>query len=238
MAVVLDLVTDALSDLGVLAASESATAADADSGLRALNRLVDQWAAERLAIYQSVRTTFAIAAATQTYLVGTGQVVNVARPVFLDQVRFSDSSTTPATEYPLDPLTDDAWAAVPQKTLTSPMPAFWHYKPSYPYGTLTLWPVPTATTLQGVLCAPQAVAEFSALSTEIALPPGYRRMLVKSLALDLAPSYGRQVNQALAIAAQDALAVVKRANRVVRELGFTADVLSPGWSYFDINTGA
>jgi hypothetical protein len=238
MAVVLDIITDALSDLGVLAAGESATAADADAGLRALNRLVDQWAAERLAIYSVVRTTWTIAASTQTYLVGTGQAVSVARPVFLDQVRFQDTSTSPATEYPLDMLTDDAWANVTQKTITNPMPTSWHYKASYPYGTLTLWPVPTLATLQGVLYAPQAVAEFSGLSTAIALPPGYRRMLVKNLALDLAPSYGRQVNQALAFAAQDSLATVKRANRTLREMSFGADVLSPGRSSYDINTGA
>ena len=60
---VLDIGTAALRDLGVLATGETASSEDSDAMLAALNRLVDQWAAERMAIYSQTRTTWAIVSA-------------------------------------------------------------------------------------------------------------------------------------------------------------------------------
>lgn len=237
MADVRDIVTDALRELGVLAAGETATADDAISGLAALNRLVDQWAAERLMIYTVTRTTFTIAASTQNYTVGTGYTVNVARPVYVDHVSYRDTSATTPTEIPLTELTEDAWALVPQKTLTSALPSCFYYNPTYPSATLSLWPVPTSSTLQGVVYHPQQVAEFASLNTVISLPPGYRRMLVKNLALEMAPSYERPAQQELVMQAMESKSVVKRANQRLRELSIEAGALIRATPSYDINVG-
>jgi len=235
MAEVRDIVTAALRELGVLASGEVATADEANSGLEELNRLVDQWAGERLLIYRVTRTTWTISA-TQNYTVGTGGTVNVARPVYLDHVNFIDTSTNPDTEYKLTPLTDDAWAAIAQKALTGTLPTNWHYNPTFPLGTLSLWPVPTSSTLQGALYAPQQVSEFASLDEVISLPPGYRRMLVKNLARDLAPSYDRPVHPELKEEAIESKATVKRNNHRLSDLSFDAAVLG-GSGFFDIYTG-
>lgn len=237
MADVRNIVADALRELGVLAAGEVATADDALSGLAALNRLVDQWAAERLMIYQQTRTVGTVTSGTQTYTVGTGGVVNVARPVYLDWVRFQDTSESPTQEYPLTELTDDAWAQVAQKTLTATLPIYYYYNPTFATGTISLWPVPTSTTLQLVVYAPQQVAEFAGLNTAISLPPGYRRMLVKNLALEMAPSYERPAQPELIQQAIESKTVVKRANTRIRDLSFDPGVLMNNGRYFDINTG-
>lgn len=222
MATVLDLTTDALGDLGVLAEGEVPSASQGAQALRALNRLIDQWAAERLAIYTVTRTVFVITAGTQTYNVGAAQVVNVARPVFVDHVNFQDTSTSPTTEYPMDPLSDEEYAAIVQKAMTSPLPQSYYYEPTYPYGVITLWPKPTGTTLQGVLYAPQAVAQFALPSDTVSLPPGYAQMIVKNLALELTPSYGKQPDMLLVAQAAAATSTVKRSNRRVREMSFEA----------------
>lgn len=236
MAEVRDIVTAALRELGVLAAGEVATADEANSGLEELNRLVDQWAGERLLIYRITRTTWTLISGTQVYTVGTGGTVNVVRPVYLDHVSFIDTSTNPDTEYPLTPLTDNAWAALAQKALTSTLPSNWFYNPTFPLGTLSLWPAPTSATLQGALYAPQQVAEFAGLDEVISLPPGYRRMLVKNLARDLAPSYDRPVHPELKEEAIESKATVKRNNYRLSDLSF--DPAVTGGGVYNIVTGS
>lgn len=232
--------SDALLELGVLQAGEVASDADITDAMNALNRLMDAWAAERLQIYQVTRTTWTITANDGDYTVGSGGNVNIARPVFIDHVNFQDTSTDPDTEYQLSPLTDDAWSKIPQKDLTNTYPTSWYYNPTYPTGTLELWPVPTSSTLQGVLYAPQATAEFSSLSTSVALPPGYMRMLVKNLALELAPSYEKEVSPMLLRQAIEAKETVKRSNKRLMDLSIDAGALGQGVDrrfYWDIYVG-
>jgi hypothetical protein len=214
MATVRDCVTDALRELGVLAAGEVASADDEIAGLAALNRLVDMWAAERLQIYTNSRNLFTIVSGTADYEVGPTTVTGCIMPfpMFVEHVNYLDSAINPSLEYQLQPLTNDAWARVPIKTLQSPRPTCYYWNATFPLGTLTLWPVPTAATLQGVLYAPEQVAEFSGLSTTIVLPPGYRRMIVKNLAVELSPSYERPASQELTRQAMESVSVVKRSN--------------------------
>jgi hypothetical protein len=220
MATVLDIVTDALNEIGVLAAGEVATADDGAVALRSLNRMINAWKAERVYIYQTTRTTWSITANDGSYTVGTGGDVSVLRPVRIDHVAISDSAITPATEVPLRLMTDADYARIAIKTQTSNWPEAAYYNLTYPLATLTLWPVPTSTTLTGVLYAPQAAAEFSALATAVSLPPGYERFVVKNLALELAPQYGATPSQDLKEQAKDAKAVVLRVNKRLVEMQF------------------
>ena len=224
----LDVVQAALRDLGVLAAGEVASAQDASDGLDAMNGLLDQWKAERLLIYTVTRTLFTIVSGTQTYTVGVGGTVNVARPVYVADVRLVDTTPNPDNETSLATLTDDGWAAIAQKANTGPYPSSFYYDPTYPLGTLSLWPTPTLSTLQGVLYAPGAVAEYATLNTSFALPPGYRRMVIKSLALELAPTFGAQLNPMLIEAARESKAVVKRSNGRLSDLAFESAALIQG----------
>lgn len=228
MATALDLITAALVDLNVTAAGEVVPAADALLALTALNRLIDQWAAERLEIYSIARTTWTIVSGTAAYTVGTGGTVNIARPVFVDHVNFIDTSPSPDMEYQLTPLTDDAYSKLPQRDLTSSFPSSYYYNPTYPLGALTFWPVPTSSTLLGAIYAPTAVTQIASLATTVALPPGYSRMIVKNLAVELAPSYARQVDQTLVDQASKAVAIVKRANKRLADLGFDLGALVQG----------
>ena len=233
MASVLDIVTDGLRELGVLAAGEVASADDGAYGLRALNRLLDQWAAERLAIYEETRTTFTIVSGTQAYSIGTGGTVNVARPVYLRHVAYYDTSLSPVQEIALDIVTFDGWAGIPQKTLTGTAPTHVWYATDYPLGSLKLWPVPTSSTLVGVVYAPEQVSEFASLAATVSLPPGWRRMLVKNLAVELAPSYDKPAGRELTDQALESVRVVKRSNLKMTDLAFEYG----GEESFDIEEG-
>ena len=239
MATANDVITGALLELGVLAEAEVPTAAQAADGLIQLNNLIDGWAAERLEIYTITRTTWTITSNVGTYLVGTGQVVNVARPVFLSHINFIDTAQSPNYEYQMGILTDDAYAALAIKAQTAVYPQTAYYNPTFtaasPYGTIILWPIPTSATLLGVLYAPQAVAELAALTTTVLLPPGYKRMFLKNLALELAPSYQREISPALVQQAREAKETVKRSNKRLADLNIDMGALVQGvthrWGY-------
>jgi hypothetical protein len=169
-------------------------------------------------IYTVTRSTWAIVSGTQNYTVGSGGDVNIAWPVYLEYVNYQDTAPTDTTEYQLSPLTEQAWSRVPIKTLESPQPTAYYYNPTYPLGTLSFWPVTTSSTLQGVIGAPTAVAAFASLSTAVALPPGYRRMLIKNLAMDMASAFEREPSPGLVMDARESKAVVKRSNKRLMDM--------------------
>lgn len=243
MATVNDLVKASLQRIGVLAASETPSAEDATLGLTRINELLDQWAAENLQIYTYTRTVFTITSGTATYNVGSGQTVNMTRPAsptLINHVYFQDTSVSPTIEYTLSPLTEDAYALIPQKDLTSPFPTSWYYNPTYPNGTLIFWPVPTKTTLQGVVYAPTPVGQFTALTSTLSLPPGYRRMIEAALAIELCADFGVQPSPVLVEAAKNAKTVVERNNKRLMDMSVDAAALIQGWDhtyYWSIYTG-
>ena len=233
---------DALRELGVLDAVEPGTAADIEAAFHRFNRLIDQWAAERLLIFTVTRTTWSFVASQASYTVGSGGDIDIVRPEYVNQVHYEDTSATIPVEIEMNPLTEDAWSLVPQHTLTSSLPTSWYYNSNFASGLATLyfWPIPTNSTLRGVMYHWTAVPEFTALSDTVALPPGYRRMMETNLALECAPIFGVQPSPVLMKNAVDSLAVVKRKNKRLMDLTIDAGALVQGrdsLNYYNINSG-
>jgi hypothetical protein len=212
-----DLITGALQDLRVLQVGEVVSSNDASFALERLNDWINALATEGLTVYTNTRTIWTLSTAT-SYTIGSGGAVNCARPtgpMDIVDIGFQDTSVSPTIEYNLGPvLTDDAWAGIAQKELTSVYPQAWYYNPTWTagLGLLHPWPIPTSTTLQGVIYAPTPVSEFSAISETIALPPGYRRFLRTGLARELSSAFDAALTQEMQIAAIESKADVKRAN--------------------------
>lgn len=240
MATYQDLVNASLREIGVLAAGETPSGDDSKDAQNALNRLIDRWKTERLAIYEIAQTTWTIAANDGQYTVGTGGDVNVDRPVYVDHVNFRDTSQSPVKEYSLNKLTEDAWSRIGLKTLTSTFPSAYYYNPTYSSGlaTVDLWPVPTSSNLTGVLYAPKPVVTVSNFSSTVSLPPGYEEFIVTNLAVRLAPSYGKQLDAALVVLAREAKSSIKRANKRLSDMSFDAGSLTGQRSlWYDIYRG-
>jgi hypothetical protein len=233
MATVVDLVTESLGELIVLSSGETPSAGDALKGLTALNRMVNAWKAEKVFIFNNTATTKVVTSGVGTYTVGIGGDLAVLRPLHLTSVNISDAVTTPPYEMSLRMMTDQDWAEVRIKTQTAYRPQACYYNLTYPLATLYLWPIPTSATLSIVLYAPEAVAEFAGLSTVVSLPPGFERMIVKNLALELAPSFGATPSPQLERQAQDALAVVLRSNKNLEEQRFDPGALMRR-RYYDV----
>ncbi len=211
-----DAITAALQDLGLVAAGEVPAADDSAVALDRVNDWLDALATEGLTLFGRTRTTWALTAGVSSYTVGTGQTVNVARPggpEAIEAVGYQDTSQSPVTEYLLGrPLTEDAYAAIAQKAFQSTYPTAWYYRPGATTGTLLAWPVPTSSTLQGVLYTATPLAEFAGLTDTLALPPGYRRFIRTNLAVELAPTFAVQPPPVVLELAVASKAAVKRAN--------------------------
>ena len=206
-----DLINASLKRIGVLDSNETATPADMADGLQRLNDLIDGWATERLTIYKSTRTTWPLVSGQADYTIGPTGDCAIARPVFVDDLNFIDTSMDPDLEMNLSALTVDAWANIPQKGLTSTYPTSYYYNPTFPNATVTFWMIPTSSTLEGVIYAPTAVTELG-LNDTISLPPGYRRFLRDNLAVEFSPEFDVQPSPALVNAALESKANIKRAN--------------------------
>jgi len=235
-----DIVTRALKTLGVLAAGETPTAEDASDALDALNDMVDSWQLERLFIHEIVRTVKTLAASTATYTIGTGGAINVTRPTWIDAARvILDLAATTPTEIPIEVFSDQKWQDIRQKTLTSSLiQGIWFdHAWSAGLGLIYVWPIPTTGTTRLVIYAPGlAVGAFVDLNTDYTFPPGYRDALHYSLAVRLAPEFGKPLDGLVAQLAVDSLAKVKRANHRPRELACDPAITARR-GYFDWRTG-
>lgn len=241
MATIGDTITAALQDLGIYEAGNTPAAEDSALALARVNEWIDGLANEGLTIYTITRTTWTITSAS-SYAVGSGATVNVVRPVSaqaITNIGFIDTSVSPALERQLGPcLTDDAYAAIPQKALTSPYPQFFYYNPTLPTGTLIPYPIPTSSSLQGVLYTPTALTQFASLVTTFALPPGYQRFFRTNLTLEIAGAFQATPSPALVAGARESKADIKRTN--TRRMDMSSDprafvTRSPFW--YDITAG-
>lgn len=234
-----DLVTSTLEDLGIVGAGTDPSAEDSALALSRVNDWIDSLANERLTLYTVSRTTWTIVASTTSYSIGTSATVNVARPTGPSQIQsigYIDTSADPDLEILLGrPLSEDAYAAIPQKALTSALPQAWYYNPTLPTGTLKPWPVPTSTTLQGVIYTPQPVSEFTALSDTLTLPPGYRKWVRAQLKIEVAPAFERPVTPEMRQEAREAKSGITRANQRDMDLILDPRALIGTARQYDIN---
>lgn len=212
MATFRDLATQSLGRLGVLAAGEVMTAADADLCREAANQLIDEWQSASLLLYSENREVWNLTPSKASYTVGDGGDVDIPRPVYVDAVSYVITTQSPPLEIQMLPYTDFTWASVAQKDLTSNLPFNYYYNLTYPLATLYLWPIPTQADLQGVLYARTQVDQLASLDTNVALPNGWARMIVTNLAVELAPAFFKEPSPTLVRQAERSMRAVKVSN--------------------------
>jgi len=218
------LIKRALKRIGVVGAGQEPSPEDMADAFGHFNTMLDGFAIERLMIPCIVRTTWTIVSGTGTYTVGDGGDVDIARPAFVKDVRFIDTSQDPDLEMPLGMLTDQGYANVPQKAATGRYPIARYFNPTFTgtgFATITLVPVPTSSTLEGVLYVPTALTQVASLDTTLVLQPGYRGFLQESLAVFCGPEWGVPVPQELRESARELKGNIKRTNiRLIEQATF------------------
>lgn len=235
---VANLITASMRRINVLEAGEDPSPEDlADAFLR-FQDLIESLAIQSLLIYTVTRTTFALSSSKgipgTPYTVGSGGDLNIARPTamaLIDRLTFYDTTATTPLEYRLTPMTRQAYESLAMKTLTSPLPTHWFYEPTFTssLGSLYLWMVTTSSTLNGVIYAPTPVTQFGATSDVIVLPPGYKRFLRDTLALELWPEFRESdpIDPLLVRSAEESKTLLKTINLPMVDLGFDPRLTGP-----------
>lgn len=202
----LDIITDALSDIGVIDPLESLTASEVAHGLRKLNDLMESWSNESFAVYQILQENFNTANATASYTIGSGGTWSTTRPLKIESayVRVSTTDTR------LGIINRQVYDSFPAKT-TAGTPEFLYYEPSVALAKVWFYPVPNAT-LAVYLNSMKQLQSFADLTTAVTLPPGYINAIKKSLSIQLAPGYSRVPMAMLEGIAQEAKAAIESLN--------------------------
>lgn len=237
----LQIVTGALQEIGVVAAGQVAEGSEGTDALSILNDFLDALGVDRLAMHAVVRTVKALVSGTASYTIGTGGDISLVRPMWIESAMLiADTGATTLQEYPLDVLTDQQYAAWPEKALQqSQSRAIWFdHVWTAGLGRVYPLPIPDVSTTSLVLYTPtEPISQIATLETSVTFPPGIRRMLRKNLALELAPSYpAASVTPLLISQAAESKAKWKQAN--VRPRNQACDnALLPNTGYWDIETG-
>lgn len=204
-----DLINKSLTAIGVLAAGETPATEERDDAFVVLNNLIASWSSQGLPVYGISRGTATLTGAG-SYTIGTGQAINIARPVKLES---ASVLTVAGIRNPVRIIPVEEWTGVKDSTATGLLAEVLYYDGGFPTGNVYLAPKPSAGTLELFYLAP--LAAFSSVSDVISLPPGYERALRLALAVELAPEYGRPVTPELQALSEDAKTSIFGLNRAV-----------------------
>jgi hypothetical protein len=202
--IVRQLINSALRKLGVYASGESATAAEIEDALDAVNRMLNSWSTDSNGVHTLTAETKTLTSGDGRYTYGSGGDIDSARPVkILEALIRSDDY-----DYPVNETTRKNWMDIGNKA-TEGRPRVFLYEPAYPLGTLDLWPIPD-DDYDLVLYAQKPLAQYTNSGDDLDLPPEYEEAIEWNLALRLAPEYvGASIPPLIVSMAQETLTKLK-----------------------------
>lgn len=233
-----DLIASSLRLIGVLASGEVPSADEANDALTILNQMIDSWTAERMMIFTLNINEFVLTAGQQVYTLGVGGNFNIARPARIERMGIvSLNNPAQPLELPLEMLTDQQWAAIPVKVISSSLPQKVYDDGAFPLRNLSFWCIPNVqvkTRIYGWA----TLAQFPDLVTDITFPPGYLKAIRYNLAVDLAPEFGVvELNPITASIAVTSKATIKSQNAPLVDSYCDPAVVSPDKKIFNWLTG-
>ena len=211
-----DICRAALLDLNIFEPSDAVSNDDLAFVLTKLNRILDNWNADRQAVYADAFTTDTLTPALSPHTIGpTGTWVTSQRPESIEGA----SLIFPTANKPEVAITlrdADWYNALSIPTLSTANPTDLYYEPDWPNGKLFFYPVPSSA-YQVSLWTRLVLAQL-ALTDTFTLPPGYQDAITLTLSEDIASTYEKPVPAVLARKAVDARARVFTANTVIPRL--------------------
>ena len=223
------LIIRGLQDIGIAAAGEPVQPEDLALGQQCFNMIVDDFKTDRLMIYQVLRNLYPLTAGTAKYSIGPGGdwPVNTA-PVAIVRAGCVQSTVNPVEplETPVHVYTDEEWARVGLKNLTSTINWGLWYETSYSQGPLPgtpigcgnvyPYPIDMNSADQMALYLPVPIDEVkddeTGLATTIYVPPGYRRVFATCLSMDMCNAFEMDPKPSLTAKWNRAMKMVKRMN--------------------------
>lgn len=202
-----DICTHAMQEIGELGANESLDAADAQVVLNKLHRLLNNWNAERAAVYAAAFATYTLVPSLQPHTIGPDSATWAAtlRPVSIDSASLILSGSSPSNYTPIAIHNAQWWGAQTVPGLTSTYPTDLYYQTDWPNGSIYFWPIPQAA-YQVELQLRVLLNDTLTLEDEFTLPQGYEDAITLTLAESLC---GRLFGQPLTPDLQQAARVAR-----------------------------
>ena len=203
-----EIISRSLRLMGVLGQGRrTLTANEAADGLEALNGMLESFSLERMMVYQILEENFPLVAGTASYTIGSGGTFSTIRPIKIESAFIRDSSNI---DYQLEIINNEAYDSVQLKTVSS-RPQYLYYDPVYPLAYIRLLYVPAyADTLY--INSWKQLQQFTDGTTDLALPPGYKRMIVYNLAIEMNAEYQTKLAPEVVAIATQSKAAIKRIN--------------------------
>lgn len=185
-----DIISAALRKIGVLSQGQSPTATQITEASLALNLLVKAWEVDGMPLWALRTTPIPLTATISDYDIGVGKTINTDKP--LKVIQAWNRNTSSNIDVPMRIITKQEYAILGNKTTTG-NPIQVYYEPKKDYGTLSVFPVPTATEAasQVIYITYQRPYEDFNTATDVPdFPQEWYLAVVYGLALHLSPDYG------------------------------------------------
>lgn len=227
----LDVISNAMIEIGALAAGEPIEPDIANFCLSKMNRQFDDWNTESLFIFGTLLFQGTLTANKNPHTIGISGltpaadfIVATARPPKIIDANLVLTDVTPNIFRPLKLVEDMWWMNNPVPTLATQIPYYLWPNYGWPLGQLYLWPVPTkAYDIRLDLWMLFTTLKLSDIFT---LPPGYESCVTLTLAESIAPSFGKEPSAMLMKSAAEARARVRSLNSEVANMACDGAVQS------------
>lgn len=176
------LIKQALLNAGAIGAEQTPTDADLQDGLLRLRSMLRAWSAGGQMIYAVTQDSHVLTGGTPSYTIGSGATIDTARPVRIEGA-FIDG-----IDSPLKIIDASKYRGFGMKDLGYTYPAYLYYNPTYPLGTIYLYP-PGGGTLY--IDSLKPLTDPTTLTGDVAFPGEYDEAIEWGLTIRLCPSYGR-----------------------------------------------
>ena len=235
MATAITLITRSMRLSGVIGKGEAPDDDEAADGLMALNSMLDPFSIERLNVYYIVEETLTMVPSQTTYTMGAAGDLNTTRPSRIEDacfIRYNSIDT------PLQLLNFEGYAAIVDKTTQSNIPQYIFADMQNPLARLSFWPVPSSASAVAHIFSWKQLQQFAALTTALAMPPGYEEMLVFNLAVRWAgPEFGHVLSDEVKGIAVQSKANIKRINAPAPIMRSELGVMTRRWPTSNIYAG-
>lgn len=200
------IIDDALQEIGVLGAGQTAPAEDATLCLRKLNQILQSWSTGRLYVPYLAQVTVTLSGLA-SYTIGPAGAVVAARPIRVESASARDAS---GYDYDVSVKTREEYDGIAIKGTTGGPPECVFYDKTLTNGTLYVYPKGSGYTL--TLDCLSLLTSFASVSTTLTLPEGYERALYLTLADESAAAFGRTVSPDTRRRQAGAIKAIKRIN--------------------------
>ena len=184
MATALDSIKKSMRLFGAIGQNEEPTATESANALQSLNDMLEAWSIERLLVYRIQEEAFTWPSGQLSRTIGVGGNFNTTRPIRIE----NGFSRIDGIDYHYRVIDKRDYDSIAQKTTESSYPDSIYYDYNVAVGTIYAFPVPRSN-IDFRINSWKQLQSIPTLTTEIVLPPGYKRAIDYNLAIEIQGEY-------------------------------------------------